>query len=222
MSLCNSRSLLGGSGEPATASFPPTHSRLLPSNNLVASRLGHSSTLSKDPFWLIWLGCRMSDVLLQVPASYLASRDAGCASFAQALTFGDASHSCQGFSLGFNSSPYSHAVCAKSTSHIVQLPGGINHTFLGLLAKIKCSICSLEFDNSNRGHCPRCYLTYFSGGLLNSGACTAGLAAWPLYCTTALAEHPLQINSSFTFLFYRLYVSKPLIIKVLSCQHLQL
>ncbi len=27
------------------------------------------------------------------------------------------------------------------------------HTFLGLLAKIKCSICSLEFDNSNGGHC---------------------------------------------------------------------
>ena len=38
-----------------------------------------------------------------------------------------------------------------------------NHTFLGLLAKIKCSICSLEFDNSNGGHCPPCYLTYFLG-----------------------------------------------------------
>ena len=68
------------------------------------------------------------------------------------------------------------------------------HTFLGLLAKIKCSICSLEFDNSNGGHCPPCYLTYFSGGLPNSGACTAGLAAWPWHCTTALAEHPLNQN----------------------------
>ena len=66
------------------------------------------------------------------------------------------------------------------------------HTFLGLLAKIKCSICSLEFDNSNGGHCPPCYLTYFSGGLPNSSACTAGLAAWPWHCTTALAEHPLN------------------------------
>jgi len=65
------------------------------------------------------------------------------------------------------------------------------HTFLGLLAKIKCSICSLEFDNSNGGHCPPCYLTYFSGGLPNSDACIAGLAAWPWHCTTALAEHPL-------------------------------
>ncbi len=66
------------------------------------------------------------------------------------------------------------------------------HTFLGLLAKIKCSICSLEFDNSNGGHCPPCYLTYFSGGLPNSDACIAGLAAWPWHCTTALAEHPLN------------------------------
>ncbi len=64
----------------------------------------------------------------------------------------------------------------------------IAHTFLGLLAKIKCSICSLEFDNSNGGHCPPCYLTYFSGGLPNSDA---GLAAWPWHCTTALAEDPL-------------------------------
>ena len=70
------------------------------------------------------------------------------------------------------------------------------HTFLGLLAKIKCSICSLEFDNSNGGHCPPCYLTYFSGGLPNSDACIAGLAAWPWHCTTALAEHPL-INNQF-------------------------
>ena len=67
-----------------------------------------------------------------------------------------------------------------------------SHTFLGLLAKIKCSICSLEFDNSNGGHCPPCYLTYFSGGLPNSDACIAGLAAWPWHCTTALAEHPLN------------------------------
>ena len=66
------------------------------------------------------------------------------------------------------------------------------HTFLGLLAKIKCSICSLEFDNSNGGHCPPCYLTYFSGGHPNSSACTAGMAVWPWHCTTALAEHPLN------------------------------
>ena len=66
------------------------------------------------------------------------------------------------------------------------------HTFLGLLAKIKCSICSLEFDNSNGGHCLPCYLIYFSGGLLNSSACTAESAAWPWHCTTALAEHPLN------------------------------
>ena len=77
---------------------------------------------------------------------------------------------------------------------ILQIVGLHNHTFLGLLAKIKCSICSLEFDNSNGGHCPPCYLTYFSGGLPNGGACTAGLAAWPWHCTTALAEHPLQTN----------------------------
>ena len=66
------------------------------------------------------------------------------------------------------------------------------HTFLGLLAKIKCSICSLEFDNSNGGHCPPCYLTNFSGGLPNGGACTSGLSAWPRHCTTAMAEHPLH------------------------------
>ena len=77
----------------------------------------------------------------------------------------------------------------------------MNHTFLGLLAKIKCSICSLEFDNSNGGHCPPCYLTHFSGGLPNRSACTAGLAAWPWHCTTALAEHPLyQSNEVHPFL----------------------
>ena len=76
--------------------------------------------------------------------------------------------------------------------YINVLYGSCSHTFLGLLAKIKCSICSLEFDNSNGGHCPPCYLTYFSGGLPNSSACTAGLAAWPWHCTTALAEHPSQ------------------------------
>ncbi len=74
------------------------------------------------------------------------------------------------------------------------VPAQANHTFLGLLAKIKCSICSLEFDNSNGGHCPPCYLTYFSGGLPNSDACIAELAAWPWHCTTALAEHPLNKN----------------------------
>ena len=83
------------------------------------------------------------------------------------------------------------------------------HTFLGLLAKIKCSICSLEFDNSNRGHCPRCYLTYFSGGFPNSGACTAGLAAWPLHCTTALAEHPLQIKIYSTYSFVKFPIRSP-------------
>jgi len=66
------------------------------------------------------------------------------------------------------------------------------------LAKIKCSICSLEFDNSNGGHCPPCYLTYFSGGLPNSDACIAGLAAWPWHCTTALAEHPLNYSLDIT------------------------
>ena len=99
-----------------------------------------------------------------------------------------------GFSLGYCLGPYLHAVGVKSTFHICQLLGCLNHTFLGLLAKIKCSICSLEFDNSNGGHCPPCYLTYFSGGLPYSGACTAGLAAWPWHCTTALAEHPLPIK----------------------------
>ena len=96
--------------------------------------------------------------------------------------------------LGYLLDPHSHAAGMRSTSNILHLPGHLNHTFLGLLAKIKCSICSLEFDNSNGGHCPPCYLTYFSGGLPNSGACTAGLAAWPRHCTTALAEHPLSIN----------------------------
>ena len=78
-----------------------------------------------------------------------------------------------------------------------------SHTFLGLLAKIKCSICSLEFDNSNGGHCPPCYLTYFSGGLPYSDACIAGLAAWPWHCTTVLAEHPL--NSK----FLKVYTTQP-------------
>ena len=72
---------------------------------------------------------------------------------------------------------------------------GKKHTFLGLLAKIKCSICSLEFDNSNGGNCLSYNLTYFSGGLLNSCACTAGLTAWPRHCTTALAERPLKYYS---------------------------
>ena len=76
--------------------------------------------------------------------------------------------------------------------NIMLLRAKPRHTFLGLLAKIKCSICSLEFDNSNGGHCPPCYLTYFSGGLPNSDACIAGLAAWPWHCPTALAEHPLN------------------------------
>ena len=40
MSLCNSRSPLGDSGEPATAFFPPHTLPLLPSDTLVASRLG--------------------------------------------------------------------------------------------------------------------------------------------------------------------------------------
>ena len=103
-----------------------------------------------------------------------------------------------------------------------------NHTFLGLLAKIKCSICSLEFDNSNGGHCPPCYLTYFSGGLLNSGACTAGLAAWPWHCTTALAEHPLnhpkykskqQLATSYTSLMYHSHYAS---IYTFSMQHASL
>ena len=89
--------------------------------------------------------------------------------------------------------PYIRCFCGVYASYKYAQVGTSNHTFLGLLAKIKCSICSLEFDNSNGGHCPPCYLTYFSGGPPNSGACTAGLAAWPWHCTTALAKHPLII-----------------------------
>ena len=88
--------------------------------------------------------------------------------------------------------PYLPALYIACTTYIDWTEIWVDHTFLGLLAKIKCSICSLEFDNSNGGHCPPCYLTYFSGGLPNSDACIAGLAAWPWHCTTALAEHPLN------------------------------
>ena len=90
------------------------------------------------------------------------------------------------------------------------------YTFLGLLAKIKCSICSLEFDNSNGGHCPPCYLTYFSGGLPNSDACIAGLAAWPWHCTTALAEYPL--NEIPAFLNHLCHTSVA-ISTMYSCKH---
>ena len=81
---------------------------------------------------------------------------------------------------------------AAQVLYVRPVHSACSHTFLGLLAKIKCSICSLEFDNSNGGHCPPCYLTYFSGGLPNGGASTAGLAAWPWHGTTALAKHPLN------------------------------
>ncbi len=94
--------------------------------------------------------------------------------------------------LGFIWIPYTSSESLPAYSYILARIKQDNHTFLGLLAKIKCSICSLEFDNSNGGHCPPCYLTYFSGGLPNSDACIAGLAAWPWHCTTALAEHPLN------------------------------
>ena len=86
--------------------------------------------------------------------------------------------------------PIPAGMLGNTSLYITCIVGAANHTFLGLLAKIKCSICSLEFDNSNGGHCPPCYLTYFSGGLPNSDACIAGLAAWPWHCTTAMAEHP--------------------------------
>ena len=102
------------------------------------------------------------------------------------------------FCPGFLRHPYLRGMRSVALPNIIRGKLWLYHTFLGLLAKIKCSICSLEFDNSNGGHCPPCYLTYFSGGLPNNGACTIGLAAWSLHCTTALAEHPLNKSPSTT------------------------
>ncbi len=105
--------------------------------------------------------------------------------------------------LGFICIPYTSSESQPAYSYILARNKQNKHTFLGLLAKIKRSICSLEFDNSNGGHCPPCYLTYFPGGLPNSDACIAGLAAWPWHYTTALAEHPLnKLYSTFQLLLY--------------------